>query len=108
MRRLIFVTAILTVLSGCTSRVENQSSDIKNVVLKCKQNVELMQKLNVKKYNVYNMAFNSWVKRERDENMLRSHIPPEALKIMEPMHTGEIRRLCFTLNADVIALLIRK
>lgn len=107
MRRPFFIPVIVALLTGCVNSNYN-NGDLKSILQGCKKNLQLLQKIDVAKYNIYHNALKSWSDRAREENTLRDQMPAEALKIIEPLHNGQIRKLCFSINAEVVAVLITR
>lgn len=107
MKRIFFITVMLSMLVGCVSNNGNDG-DIKSILTNCKKNLQLLQKIDVAKYNIYHNALKSWSDRAREENKLRDQMPVEALKIIEPLHNGQVRKLCFSINAEVVTALITR
>lgn len=107
MRRFFFITVMLSMLVGCV-RNHGNDGNIKSILTNCKKNLQLLQKIDAAKYNIYHNALKSWSDRAREENALRDQMPVEARKIIEPLHNGQVRKLCFSINAEVVAVLISR
>lgn len=107
MRRYFFISVMLSMLAGCANS-NDTNAEVKSLLINCKKNLQLLQRIDVAKYNIYHNALKSWSDRAREENTLRDQMPVEALKIIEPLHNGQIRKLCFSINAEVVAVLITR